>query len=230
MKSTGIWGSVLVGVGLAAVFVAQQVLVPGGVRTAFLAVGALALLAALLLRVFERGRAVAAARTVETWLAVATGGVVLSMALYGATTDAGLAALGLGRSDGLGGASLALALVFLTSINYVASQRDVVRDLSYFKTTAPSDASLRLVRQLGEKVEAVLFYPEVNEVRDQVVPYFEALAAAGPELEVGVRDHALAPELAREHRVRGNGFVLLLRGEGEHLVLGGLCEVTVTTL
>jgi hypothetical protein len=72
-----------------------------------------------------------------------------------------------------------------------------------------------MVRGLDEPVRVVLFYPPVHEVLEQLRPYFEALDAESEALTVEARDHALAPELAREHRVRGNGFVLLLRGEGE---------------
>ncbi len=113
------------------------------------------------------------------------------------------------------GLTIALSLVFVASINSVASERDVKRDLSYFKTTRPSETTLRMVRSLDEPVRVVLFYPRVHEVLDQLKPYFDELDAASDQLSVEVLDHALAPELARQHRVRGNGFVLLLRGEGE---------------
>lgn len=118
-------------------------------------------------------------------------------------------------ASGAHGLSLALALVFVVSANYVAVQRDVKRDLSYFKTTRPSETSLRRVRALDEPIRVVLFYPRVHEVLEQLRPYFDELERASPRLRVEVVDHALAAELARRHRVRGNGFVLLLRGEGE---------------
>lgn len=113
------------------------------------------------------------------------------------------------------GLTLALSLIFVVSINYVAQERDVKRDLSYFKTTRPSETTLGMVERLDEPLRVVLFYPRVNEVLDQVAPYFEELDAASDQLSVAVRDHALEPELAERHRVRGNGFVVLLRGEGE---------------
>ncbi len=119
------------------------------------------------------------------------------------------------RAAAQGGASLALCLVFLASINYVATQRDIKRDLSYFKTTRPSDTTLRMVRNLGEPMRIILFYPKVNEVLDQIEPFFQEIDRASDKIEVLVRDHALSPELAREHRVRDNGTVVLLRGEGD---------------
>ena len=119
------------------------------------------------------------------------------------------------RSAAFDGLSIALSLVFVASINFVAEQRDVKKDLSYFKTTHPSEMTLNMVESLGEPIKVVLFYPPVNEVLDQVKPYFEELDAASDNLEVEVKDLALAPAMARQHRIRDNGQIVLLKGEGE---------------
>lgn len=113
------------------------------------------------------------------------------------------------------GLTLALSLVFVASINYVASERDEKWDLSYLKTTRPSETSRSMVQRLDEPVRVVLLYPRVNEVLERLRPYFDELAAASDQLTVEVRDHALAPELVEQHRVSGNGYVLMVRGEGE---------------
>ncbi|MFK7989966.1 MAG: DUF4350 domain-containing protein [Sandaracinaceae bacterium] len=113
------------------------------------------------------------------------------------------------------GLVLSLSVVFVASITFVATERNVRRDLSYFQTTQASETTLRMVADLDEPVEVVLFYPAVNEVLDQLQPYFDQLDASSSQLTVTVRDHALSPALARQHEVRGNGTVLVLRGEGE---------------
>jgi hypothetical protein len=260
LRFTGVLASALVAVGLLLVFIGQQVLVDGTARNVALVLAAASVLAGLAGRVMGRAAAPpGSARTAETDLLVATGCVVLGLAVYGLSTDAGLALFGVDdepasdaqgglrviastlfvvagtallfmelayrrmplaeaielrriRSAGLGGVSLALALVFLTSMNYVASERDVRRDLSYLKTTRPSDATLAMVRNLGEPLDVIAFYPEVNEVRQKIEPYFEAIAGESDQLNLAFQDHALSPSLARDHRIRGNGFVLLLRG------------------
>ena len=112
------------------------------------------------------------------------------------------------------GVSLALSVVFLGSVGYVAHVENVKKDLTYFKTTEPSEGTLKLVRGLGEPVRAVLFYPRVNEVLEELKPYFDRLAAESDQFTVEVRDHALAPELARRHRITGNGVVAFVKGEG----------------
>ena len=119
------------------------------------------------------------------------------------------------RDSAQGGVSLALALVFLFSMNYVASEQGLKWDLSYFRTTEPSQSTLRMVEGLDEPIEVVLMYPEVNEVFDQLTPYFQSVSDASAQLEVRQRDHALAASLAQQHRIRGNGFVVLLRGDGD---------------
>jgi len=113
------------------------------------------------------------------------------------------------------GLAISLSLVFVASINFVATERDVTEDLSYLKTTRPSEQTIRMAQRVDEPVEIALFYPEVNEVLDRLRPYFDELAAASDQVTVTVRDHALSYEVAQRHRVPRNGFVVLLRGEGD---------------
>jgi hypothetical protein len=114
------------------------------------------------------------------------------------------------------GLSLGLCAVFLVSINYVASERDVRKDVSYFRTTRPSDGTRSLVERLDQKLQVILFFRKGSDVLTQVEPYFAALAQVGAKrLSYQVMDVALAPELARKQRVRENGNVLLVTGEGE---------------
>lgn len=119
------------------------------------------------------------------------------------------------RQAGQNGLGLALALVFLFSINYAAARRDMKKDLSYFRTALPGGSTQAMVDKLGEPVVAVLFFEQVSDVLEQVRPFFDDLAARSPHFSYQVRDHALAPELARRYRVRGNGHVLLLKGGAE---------------
>jgi len=111
------------------------------------------------------------------------------------------------------GLGLAFALIFVFSVNYVASQRDIKRDLSYFKTTRPSETSIKLVKKLDQPLNIVLFYRDSDDVLAQVRPYFDDLSRNSKSLKVKVMDHALAPKFARDQRVEGNGVVLMVRGK-----------------
>jgi len=112
------------------------------------------------------------------------------------------------------GLSLALATIFVLSMGYVSTERDVRKDVSYFKTAAPSGATVKMIEKLDEPVEATLFYRPGSDVLAALQPYFHTLSATG-KLQVKVRDVALAPELTQKFRVKDNGVVLLTRGEGD---------------
>ena len=115
--------------------------------------------------------------------------------------------------SGASGLTLGLALTYLVACNYTANKFEVRRDLSYFKTTAPSESTIRMVKRLEAPVEVILFYPEANEVLERIRPYFDELSRQSKQLKVSVRDHVLAPGLAKQHQVRGNGHVLVTRGD-----------------
>jgi hypothetical protein len=113
------------------------------------------------------------------------------------------------------GLSLGLSIVFLLSLNYVATARDVRKDVSYFRTTEPSSRSRAMVQKLDKPVRAMLFFQQGSDVVGEVKPYFAALAAASNKLKYQVSDVALSPKLATKHRVRDNGEVLLVQGDGD---------------
>jgi hypothetical protein len=112
------------------------------------------------------------------------------------------------------GLSLALAMIFALSMGYVATERDVRKDVSYFKTASPSASTLAMVGNLDQPLRAVLLYRPGSDVLAALAPYFDALKGTG-KLNVEARDIALAPELAQKYKVRDNGAVLLLQGEGD---------------
>jgi hypothetical protein len=123
------------------------------------------------------------------------------------------------------GMSIGLALVFAVSVNYAAEKRDIKKDVSYFKTATPSEGTLRMVKSVTDPVRAVLFFPKTNEVLGEVRPYFAALEKVSPTFKVEVMDHALAPALTGQHKVKDNGIVLLLKGPDGHGQLAEQLEV-----
>ncbi len=119
------------------------------------------------------------------------------------------------RTAAYAGLTLAFSTVFLLSMNYVATARDVRRDVTYFKTTQPSRSTQRMLDKLAAPVKVLLFWRRTDDVLQQVEPYFATLRRHSPKLRYEVVDFALAPELAHKHRVAGNGTVLLVSGEGD---------------
>lgn len=121
-----------------------------------------------------------------------------------------------------GGLTVALAIAALFFVGFGMNAWGKKWDLSYFKTTRPSASTFKLVGRLGQPVKVYAWFPKVNEVRDQVMPYLRDVAAASHgKLRVQELDQALRPKLAREQRVSKNGtLVLELEGKRETISIG----------
>lgn len=109
------------------------------------------------------------------------------------------------------GATLVCALGALLAVNYAGEQRPWRRDYSFGAPTSPSPATLSLVQTSDPPVELFVFLPRGNRLLAEVLPYFESLQQAGAKLIV--QDQAVDPDLAKDLKITGNGYVGLRRGE-----------------
>jgi hypothetical protein len=134
---------------------------------------------------------------------------------FGAAGDDGAVEYRRVAEVGGSGLEIALAAAFLMVTCNVARERNLREDVSYFKTSQPSGSTQRILANTSEKVEALLFFPAVNEVKDEVAAYFRQLARATGKLEVIEADPVARKKLADEHKVLNAGVVVLARGEGE---------------
>lgn len=119
------------------------------------------------------------------------------------------------RDIGWSGLSIALASAFLMVTCQVANQRNVQRDVSYFKTSAPGESTKNIVKASAEPVKVLLFFPDPNEVKEQVKDYFAALAAASGKITVEEHDRFVSAELAQKHKVTKDGAIVLVKGTGD---------------
>ncbi len=119
------------------------------------------------------------------------------------------------RELGWSGLSVGLALSFLMVTCQVADQRNVQRDVSYFKTSSPGESTVKMVASSSDPLRVLLFFPDANEVKSQVLGYFQALAQASGRLVVEVHDRLADAELAGKYKVVKDGTVVLLRGTGD---------------
>ncbi|MEO1172234.1 MAG: DUF4350 domain-containing protein, partial [Myxococcota bacterium] len=108
---------------------------------------------------------------------------------------------------------IACGLVTFASVNFVSARWNKKADLSYFRTTAPSESTRALVESLSEPTEVFLFYPPGNEVLVRVQDYTDELAPLSGQLTVQTLDQALDPTLARELKVRKNGVIAFRSGK-----------------
>lgn len=107
------------------------------------------------------------------------------------------------------GLSVALVAIFIAASNYVVTERNSKIDLARFQNTKASETTRKVVQSLVKPIQATLFFPTANEVREQVQPYFDELAKLSPNFQLQVLDHALEPNRAKEMSVSGNGMIVL---------------------
>jgi hypothetical protein len=111
--------------------------------------------------------------------------------------------------------SIALAASFLMVTCKVTSERNVQKDLSYFKTSSPGDSTKAIVKASPEPITVMLFFPKANQVGDQVRDYFQALASATGKIKIETGDRAKDPALATKYKVTKDGTIVAIRGTGE---------------
>ena len=232
------------------------------------ALGVLCVVAATALRFSPRFKTGGERKSIESVLAVLSLTGLFALAIYFATTDAGVDKLGLGsmaapkkehllgvlrvlwialaavslipmlfaetalwpmrraerpesrrvRAAASGGLTLALAAIYGALLVYAAGGVPWKVDYSYFKTSRPSESTRKIAASLAEPVKVVAFFPDVNEVRNEVASYLRELAAGMPKLQVQVSDRLLSPKLAKELRATQDGVIVFSRGSVTYTV------------
>jgi hypothetical protein len=129
-------------------------------------------------------------------------------------TDAGLDYFRV-REVGWSGLTVAFALSFLFVTCQVAGERNVSRDVSYFKTSSPGESTVNIVSASTEPIKVHLFFPETNEVKEQVLTYFGRLKSDAGKVVVESHDRLAETSLATKYKVGKDGIVVLARGEGD---------------
>lgn len=134
--------------------------------------------------------------------------------LGGGETDAGLDYFRV-REVGWSGLTVAFALSLLFVTCQVAKERNVSRDVSYFKTSAPGESTVNIVSASTEPINVHLFFPETNEVKEQVLTYFERLKADGKNVTIETHDRLADTSLATKYKVGKDGVVVIAKGAGD---------------
>jgi hypothetical protein len=119
------------------------------------------------------------------------------------------------REIGWSGLSVALAMAFLMVTCNVARERNVQRDVSYFKTSSPGDSTKRIVGASNDTIKVLLFFPATNEVKEQVKDYFDTLSRTSGKLQVEEHDRFVNAELAGKYKVTKDGVIVLVKGTGD---------------
>ncbi len=117
------------------------------------------------------------------------------------------------RTAILGGAALSFALIYASLFTFAANDLRLKVDFSYFKTSEPSASTRLIAENLSEPVEIVAFFPEVNDVKNEVEAYLGNLADGNDKLTVKTVDRLLEPALARKLRATQDGVIVFAKGD-----------------
>jgi hypothetical protein len=106
------------------------------------------------------------------------------------------------REMGVSGLTIGLAAALLFVTCNVAKQKNVKKDVSYFKTAAPGESTRKIVSSMKEPVRVLLFFPEVNEVGEEVEGYFRELARQTGKIAIERHDRMVSAQLAQKYQVQ----------------------------
>ncbi len=110
------------------------------------------------------------------------------------------------------GAVLASAAVYGSLLVFAADGVDLQVDYSYFKTSRPSESTRKVAASLEEDVQVTAFFPDVNEVRNEVSSYLAELSRGVPKLKVATLDRLLEPQKAKDLRATQDGVIVVSKG------------------
>ena len=116
------------------------------------------------------------------------------------------------------GLAVAWLVASLFLLNYVGNAHNRKWDMSFQRTSSPSEDARRLVANLNELFEVFLFYPEANEVLEELFGYFEELASQSDLMQVRVVDYVMEPKLAKDLGARQNGSLVYRYGKKQEVV------------
>lgn len=117
------------------------------------------------------------------------------------------------RWSGSGWLGIGFLFAGLFALNYGTANKDIVFDLSYFKTTRPGESTLKIAASVSEPIKMGLFFAKDSEVLPFVRSYIETVAQQNPKIEVGVYDKDYFPLQAEEFRASRNGVIIMQQGE-----------------
>jgi hypothetical protein len=119
------------------------------------------------------------------------------------------------------GLVLGMAAVSACLLVYLAGASGRRVDLSYFRTSEVSAATLEQAALLGNKLTIYGFFPEASPVRTEVDGYLRELERQRPEVRVHFADRLREPQLARSLGVEQDGTLVASTGASNLAIVLG---------
>ncbi len=106
-----------------------------------------------------------------------------------------------------------LIAIALISLNAIAHQHNVARDLSNLQNTTPSEHTQNLLGELPGQLEIVAFLPPDSDLKPILNAYFAPLQS--PSLSFQILDQRLANQTARQLSSRDNGELIITHTQAQ---------------
>ena len=121
-----------------------------------------------------------------------------------------------------GALSVALLAVTLIFVGYITSEFNRTADFGYFKTATPGESVRQIVLNMDPPLRAALFYPEVNQVKDELLVYLNELERATGRVVIEEYDRLVDLAAATEWQAGAEGSLYLRRGDAKESIYFGL--------
>ena len=126
------------------------------------------------------------------------------------------------RQTAGGALSVALLAVSLIFIGYITTEFNRSADFSYFKTATPGESVRQIVLNMDGPLRAALFYPDVNQVKDEALVYLNELARVTGKVQIEEYDRLVDLDAAIEWQAGAEGSLYLRRGDAKESIFLGL--------
>ncbi len=116
------------------------------------------------------------------------------------------------RDSAWSGLTIAFALSLLMVTCNVAKDRNVSRDVSYFKTSIAGESTQNIVNASPDPIRVYMFFSSTDDAKSYIQGYFDALAGATGRVQVSTHDRMVDADLAQKYKVTKDGVIVLARG------------------
>ncbi|HEY4239344.1 MAG TPA: Gldg family protein [Kofleriaceae bacterium] len=128
----------------------------------------------------------------------------------GATDDGGVE-IYRARELSWSGLSIGLAIALLMVTCHVATERNLTKNVSYFKTSSPGESTENIANASPDPYKVLLFFPPTNEVASEVRHYFEELNDDTHKFTIEDHDRLSEGDVAAKYKISKDGVIVIVR-------------------
>jgi hypothetical protein len=119
------------------------------------------------------------------------------------------------------GISISLAVIYTALFTFTAGELEYKIDFSVYRASRPSESTRNIAATATEPIKAMAFFPQLNDVGNEVEGYLREVGEASPNIKVEIYDRMLVPAIAKNAKATQDGVVVLNRGATHEIVTIG---------